>query len=222
MKKAEKTSKSAESAQQNLPGDASPAVTRQDSPAELLSAGPAHAERVASLTASTTTATTSDASASISSASAAPVSDDAHQRSLERTHELVSLHALRVRESGNDTLRVVIEPGGGTRLALELRWSNDGIQAQAQLQRGDFDFLSGHWAELQQRLEPRGIHLAALGTSGQFTPDNNQFKQPHRQPSGEEPAKSAFADFAFGGSMTEAPATRRARAKTHTGFETWA
>jgi hypothetical protein len=223
MKKAEKTLKSAELAQQNLPGDTLLSAARQNSPGEHLSANsPAHAENTVSLTSAAPSGASPEASASISASSTnVPAAADARLQSLERTQDLVSLHALRLRESGNDTLRVVIEPGSGTRLSLELRWGNDGIQAQAQLHNGDFEYLSGHWAELQQRLEPRGIHLAALECSGQSMSDNKQFRQRDQQPAGEQSAKSAFADFAFGNSMAGTPAGR-GRSKTHSGFETWA
>jgi hypothetical protein len=219
MKKAEKTLKAAGLAQQNLPGETLLTAVRQNSPGEHLSA---NAENAASLASAAPSVAAPEATASISASSTnAPAAADARLQSLERTQDLVSLHALRLRESGTDTLRVVIEPVSGTRLSIDLRWGSDGIQAQAQLQNGDFQYLSGHWAELQQRLEPRGIHLGALECSGQSLSDNKQFQQRDQQPAREQTAKSAFADFAFGSSMTGTSAGR-AQSKTHSGFETWA
>jgi len=84
-------------------------------------------------------------------------------RSLERTHDLMSLHALRLRDSSADSLRVVIRPGPGMQLALDLQLRDGGgIDVQASLSRGDYDFLNAHWPELQQQLESRGVRLAPL------------------------------------------------------------
>jgi hypothetical protein len=151
------------------------------------------------------------------------VNGDARLLSLERTHDLVALHAVRLKESGSDTMRIVLEPGDGTNLSLELRRQNGGIEAQAMLHRGDFRYLSSHWAELQQRLEPRGVHLAALESSPHSAADHshsNSHRSKHQSP--DEKSGSAFSEFAFAGSMTESPASRPARRKSHQGWETWA
>ena len=131
-------------------------------------------------------------------------------------------HALRLSHSeGNESLRVVIEPGGGTRLSLELRLHNGEIEAQALLHRGDYDFLNTHWTELQQRLEPRGVHLAALECPTQPGTNQRQSQQPGQQAADEPPPRSAFAEFAFDGVMEDSPAARRSRSKTYNGWETW-
>jgi hypothetical protein len=49
----------------------------------------------------------------------------------------------------------------------------------------------------------------------------DQSQNSGRQQSKSDSAKSAFAEFAFGGSMTESPAAKRARTKTRHGWETW-
>jgi hypothetical protein len=105
---------------------------------------------------------------------------------------------------------------------LELRFGSGGIEAQAQLQRGDFQFFSSHWAELQQRLEPRGIHLGALGGSDQSGVGQERFQQSKHQPADEQPTRSAFAEFALDGPMADSPAARRSGTKTRAGWETWA
>ncbi len=203
MQKAEKMLKFAARTQQDLPGQPEAAAAAS---ATIVSAG---------LSAGPTTATTAPSSP------VAAAQPEAHLQAIERTHDLVSLHALRLRESNAENLRVVIEPGGGITLSLELRWHNDSVEAQATLNRGDFDQLSQHWAELQQRLEPRGIHLSGLENAPQLSGNSSQYHQPEHRPGPEEAAPGAFAEFAFRGSMTETPNARTSRAP-HRGWETWA
>src|SRR5262249_38132428 len=88
-------------------------------------------------------------------------------QSLERTHELMSLHAVQLKESGNDSMQVVIKPGPSLQLSLNLQMRNGNVEMRALLQHGDFDLLSRHWPELQQQLESRGVRL------GPLVPDSN-------------------------------------------------
>lgn len=220
MKKAQKAQKTADLSLQNLPSDGT--VTAGRAETRAADAPAVDSQQVASASNTAVVDNANGTQISVSAAAHTSTIDDARLSSLERTHDLVAMHALRLTPSGNDTLRVVIEPGGGTSLALELRFNNGGIQAQALLNHGDFEFLSSHWAELQQRLEPRGIHLAALASPTQSATDPRQFQQPGRQSADENPTRSAFADFAFDGSMKDSPAARRGSLKTYNGWETWA
>jgi hypothetical protein len=199
MKKAEKMPKTAALPQQNLPADGA------------LSAGQA-----------TLRNSGLEAQPSITSIANVTSMDDSRSLSLEKTHDLVALHALRVSPSGNEPLRVVIEPGGGTRLSLELRFNNGGVEAQAVLHRGDFDYLNHHWSELQQRLEPRGVHLGALECPPHSAGNHHSPRQSTRQQTDEPANRSAFAEFALDGAMDDSPAARRDRSKTYPGWETWA
>jgi hypothetical protein len=224
MKKAEKVQKTAEPLQQKLPSDgaltAGQAGISAAQPASTSSA--AEAEKLAIETNAGQVHPSAGVETQISPSVGASAAADARLASLERTHDLVATHALRLNQSGNDSLRVVIEPGGGTRLSLELRFGSGGIEAQAQLQRGDFQFFSSHWADLQQRLEPRGIHLGALGGSDQSGGGQERFQQSKQQPADEQPTRSAFAEFALDGPMADSPAARRSGTKTRAGWETWA
>jgi hypothetical protein len=144
---------------------------------------------------------------------------DARMRAVERTHDMMALHAMRLVESKSDTLSVVLKPAVGTELSLELRQRNGGVEAQATLTRGDHRFLSQHWPELQQRMELRGIKLAPLGGGDSLSAnDNSHFQQP--QTSQEEAAQqaSAFAEFAF---VRSGGASARL-AVVHDGWESWA
>ena len=219
MKKAEKMLKVAASAQQNLPekGDrtisaAGISSAKEGAPSPVMGNDPVSSGSPLNVgPASTRTEPAISSSA-----------DSARLGSLERTHDLVAAHALRLRESGAGNLRVVIQPGDGTHLAIELKHANGRIEAQATLQQGDFDHLNRHWGELQQRLESRKIQLGALQHPGQTFAENSSSSHQHKRSSKEDQAGSYATDFVFGGSMTESPANRNVRKKVNRGWETWA
>jgi hypothetical protein len=197
MKKADKTLKSADLAQQNLPGDGNISAAQNEQPKVAVESA-------------------SDARA----LAGVSLAGDARLLSLEKTHDLVATHAMRLTQSTNDSLRVVIEPGSGTRISLELRFANGAVEAQALLHRGDYNFLNNHWAELQQRLEPRGVHLGALACSTGSPGNESHGRNSSNFLAEEQPTRSAFADFALDGMKDSRPAKRAA--KTHAGWESWA
>jgi hypothetical protein len=145
---------------------------------------------------------------------------DARMRAVERTHDMMALHSMRLVESKSDSLMVVIKPAVGTELSLELKQRNGGVEAQATLTRGDHQFLSQHWPELQQRLEQRGIKLAPLGSETSFSAGDNG-NSPNHQASPEAAAQeaAAFAEFASAGIAGGATARLAA---VHDGWESWA
>jgi hypothetical protein len=149
-----------------------------------------------------------------------PAVTDLNLQTMERTHELVALHAMRLSEMNTGTMQVVIKPEAGTQLSLELRQRGNGVEAQAVLQQGDFKHLNQHWPELQQRLEQRGIKLASLtdngiagnshgGGGGRFEPKQNQ-------------SVETFAGYASTGSVAGTFTPVKPRVTTHAGWETWA
>jgi len=144
---------------------------------------------------------------------------DARLRALDRAHDMMSLHSMRLVESQGDALSVVIKPAVGTELSLELKQRAGGVEAHATLTRGDHQFLSQHWPELQQRLELRGIKLAPLSAEAGFSAaDNGGFQR--QQTAHEDAAQqaSAFAEFASLGQAGGATA----RLAVHDGWESWA
>lgn len=145
--------------------------------------------------------------------------DDLRSQALERMHDLVAVHALRLGDIGNgSSLQVVIKPGAGTQMSLELRQHGGGIEAQAALQQGNFKHLSQHWPELQQRLEQRGIRLAPLTDEGAFNRNSGSgTSKEKQQPSGEGTTGLAFAT-----PETATFTPRSARVKVPAGWETWA
>jgi len=145
---------------------------------------------------------------------------EARLRALDRAHDMMALHAMRLVESKSDALSVVIKPSVGTELSLELRQRAGGVEAHATLVRGDREFLSQHWPELQQRLEQRGIKLSSLGgTSDFFAGNAGQFRQ--QQSSQEQAALQASAFAEFAAAAPTGGATARL-AVVHDGWESWA
>ena len=143
-------------------------------------------------------------------------------RALDRTHDILALQGLRLKESNAGSLSVVIKPGAGVQLALQLKQTADGIEAQAILQQGDFKQLNQHWADLQQRLVERGIKLAPLGQDGAAMNNGSENFQRPSQQSAEQYSLSAgaFAEFASAGAATTRPVPAVAVASR--GWEGWA
>jgi len=115
----------------------------------------------------------------------------------------------------------MIKPAVGTELSLELRQHANGVEARAALVRGDHEFLSQHWSELQQRLEQRGIKLGPLGGDAfGAANDQGQFQKSHfSQEEDDAQQASAFAEFAAAGQDGGATAQLAA---IHDGWESWA
>ncbi len=111
---------------------------------------------------------------------------------------MVAAHALRLKHSTDGSLQVVIKPADGLQISLDLRRVAAGVEVRAELQQGDFNFLSRHWAELQQQLESRGIRLAPLtgdpaaGGGAPGPESGSQNAASRRQPSEIRNPKSEF------------------------------
>ncbi len=180
MQSTDKTNKIASLSGKNLPGNAAPVARENNLP---LRADPG------------TTSVSSDFSpqnGSVSVAASAGSLDDSQAATgsssltMERTHELVALHALRLTSTGTNSLQVVIKPDTGTQLSLELRQRGNGVEAEATLQQGDFTRLNQHWTQLQQHLEQRGIRLAPLGGENNFAGTGGGTFQPKQNPTPSE------------------------------------
>ncbi|MFO1486966.1 MAG: hypothetical protein U1F65_00670 [Verrucomicrobiota bacterium] len=142
-------------------------------------------------------------------------------RALDRTHDILALHGVQLKQSGTDSLHVVIKPGAGLQLSLQMKQTSDGIEAQALVQQGDFHDLNRHWTELQQRLEERGIRLAPLGQDPAATGGQQNFQQQSRQaPQQDALSAGAFAEFASAGAASSRPAP--SAPVNPRGWESWA
>jgi hypothetical protein len=234
MKKTEKTPKVAGPAEQDLPGKATgneELPMGQKTSAQVLLHASEKAESPSTVDSSAaariSTPVESTAPTLTSTAVAPTTGVDTRLRAMERTHDIVALHAMRLSESGSDSLHVVVKPGAGIQLSLELRQNEGSIEVRASLHKGDFAHLSQYWPELQQRLEARGVRVGTLTCSENFSDTSNQQEQSSKQQEQQSPNQDplhagAFAEFALAGSMSEAPATRAARATAYRGWETWA
>jgi len=224
MKKAEKTQKVAGSAEQDLPGSTSTGSEELPHGQKLSAKAAVQGEKPDStaIELPTRISTSVDSTTpTVTAAAPAPI-PGIDSRVLERTHDIVALHAMRLNDTGSDSLRVVVKPGAGIQLSLELRQSARGIEVSAELHKGDFQHLNQHWSDLQQRLEARGVRVSSLTTAENYT-GGQHFNQSKQQSSNQDPLYAgAFAEFALAGSMTEAPGARAARASAYRGWETWA
>jgi hypothetical protein len=210
MQKADNMHETAGVPEQNLPVDSAPAA--KSSRSESLDTTAATGGAVGR----------ESASPGIASEGVSATTDPSIIRSIERAHDLMSLHALRLRDSGADSLHVVIKPGSSLQLSLQVRMRGGSVEIQARLNHGDFDFLSRHWNELQQQLGTRGILLAPL-EQGEPTLGStlDECRNANIRP-GMDDARSAeaFAGLASTRSLVIPPAP--VRAKTPRGRETWA
>ncbi len=210
------------SSQQNLPGtatlDAPVSPAKSFRAASTGSALKAEAVGAASLDFS---APAHRAEAVTAPAPVAPIST----RSLDRAEDLMALHGLRLRDSGLDSMRVVIKPDPNLHLALNVQMRDSVVEITAQLQRGDHEAMSRHWPELQAQLEQRGIRLAPLAQSesnNQSSSNSNSFSQhsSRQQQSEERQTRSgAFAEFALESVLVP---KRAAKATIPRGWESWA
>ena len=225
MKNAEHAAKVAGMPEQSLPGVTLVAATVQEAfrprPAAKAAARVESSDAAApvnSVAANRPPATAETSSSNLISASS---QTELRTRALDRTHDILALHGMQLRQSNTDSLHVIIKPGAGLQLSLQMKQTSDGIEAQAILQSGNFNELNQHWAELQQRLEERGIRLAPLGQdSATANSGNENFQRQSRQPVQRDALSAgAFAEFA----SASAPArTMPAAADTSRGWEGWA
>jgi hypothetical protein len=93
------------------------------------------------------------------------------------------------------------------------------VEAQAVLHHGDYEFLNQHWAELQQRLEPRGVHLSALETSSFSSSNQGNSQQPR---DGSTDGASTIPLPAVARNLSNIHPVLTQPAKTYAGWETWA
>jgi hypothetical protein len=225
MQKAEEMNVFSASAEQNLP--APPAsVTGEELPASIthpLNSLPGQRKADPALaTDSSVSLAPSPTQTASSAAASSQWPSEMSLRSLERTHDLISLHAFRLRDSGADSMQVVIKPGPDLQLSLSLQMRDGGIDMRATLNRGDFDMLNRHWPDLQHQLESRGVRLAPLICSDQ-SPGGGQnlFQQADRQSSGGDTvASGAFGEFTPISPLK--PATTIKTMQTPRSWESWA
>lgn len=167
---------------------------------------------------------TVDAAAEASGVSASAMAD-MRSRALERTHDMVAVHAIRLGDTKAGSMHVVIKPGAGLQLSLDLQQHGEAIDARMNLERGDFNSLNQHWPELQQRLEDRGIRLAPLtgGENSVTSGGSGGFQQSSHKFASQDPDEAgAFSEFALANSILQPFAPATVFAAPGRGWETWA
>lgn len=218
MRQAEKTNKIAGQTEKVLPGNGI-SVTRSNVPSPVGSHGMQFTATVAA--SSSTSANTNTAATLPVNLAVTPSAVDLHDGILERAQNLVALNTMRLSDSGNNSMQVVIKPAAGTQISLELRQHGGTVEVQAVLQQGDFNHLNQQWSDLQQRLDQRGIRLAPLVDNGSFAgnPGNETFQQKQGQTAEPVPDLPHFEAPA----VTFAPARQpQVQTRTYPGWETWA
>src|SRR3569833_484472 len=223
MKKAEKMQKVAGPAEQDLPGNTASGSEELPKGQKVSEKAASHGEKIDStpIELPTRVSTSVEApSVTITSATATP-SANMDTRVLERTHDIVALHAMRLTDTGAESLHVVVKPGAGIQISLELRQRARGIEVSASLHKGDYAQLNQHWPDLQQRLEARGVRVSSLPPSENYTGTGQQIHQSKQQTTQQETQQAdANTENTLAGSVTEASAARAARASAYRGWET--
>ncbi|HEY1790755.1 MAG TPA: hypothetical protein VGJ73_21585 [Verrucomicrobiae bacterium] len=217
VKQAEKTNNIAGQTEKVLPGN----TTFMAQANSRLPVSP-HSEQIAATAAASSDVVENSVAAEAPtvhsvSASSAPA--------VERMQEMVTLNAVRLSDSGNNLMQVVIKPDSGTQLSLELRQHGGSVEVQAVLQQGDFHQLNQQWPELQQRLGQRGIQLAPL--AGDATAAHGgatgSFQQQHQSQTAAPVAEDYFSSTSTRQilpAIVHAPVIAPSREQR--GWETWA
>ena len=227
MKNMEQTNKVAGQAEKVLPGDVVSVARENNLPSRSVFS-PVPAQKESALAGVPAVPVVSDHSVRVSESETVAVANGTPLRNetLERTHELVAQHALRLTELKTDTLQVVLKPGAGTQLSLELRQRDGGVEAQAILQQGDYEHLKQRWPELQQQMEQRGIKLAPLTTSESSTAWSGgqgfQKNQPNQPEETESLPVETLARFVPARAMAARPEKQAAHAAASGGWQMWA
>ncbi|HEY3760529.1 MAG TPA: hypothetical protein VGN23_02165 [Verrucomicrobiae bacterium] len=219
VKHTEKANNIAGQTEKVLPGNAS--LAAQASSRLPVSV---HPEQVAATAQISSDAPEDSSAASVMTVQAAPTVSAPNAPVVERMQEMMTLNAVRLSDSGNNSMQVVIKPDSGTELSLELRQHGGSVEVQAVLQQGDFHHLNQQWQDLQHRLGLRGIQLAPLAdnATGSHAGADGSFQQRQQK------TAEAVDNFHFAAApatpivptMAQAPVIEPARAPH--GWETWA
>lgn len=108
---------------------------------------------------------------------------------LEAVHRAIETTTLGLERMQNASVSMVLNPDANTQLSLHVKWQQGHFEAQAVLERGDFNALGAHWSQLQNRLAEQGIRLAPLASTSNpnLSFSQNQFSAPRQQ---QEPAQA--------------------------------
>ncbi len=86
----------------------------------------------------------------------------------------------RMRQSGSESVSVVVKPDPSTELVLHVDMNGGSPTAQIHLERGDVHRIDAHWEELQRRLADQGIKLMRPNdVGGGFDPSRDSNRRPY-------------------------------------------
>jgi hypothetical protein len=105
--------------------------------------------------------------ASVSLEKAIPVAAGAHVENArppqaDKVFTDVTECAVSFKRVGMDSADVNLRPDQSTEINLRLSVNNGQVEVAARLERGNFDSLNTHWADLQQSLAQQGIRIGQL------------------------------------------------------------
>jgi hypothetical protein len=222
MKTGDQAKQFSDPAEQKLPTESAGTVAPALPASPARSAKPVEAPSRSELVTAPDNASVTRPDTTTSSTTSPNLSPISLARSLERTQEMLTVNALRLRNSDEESWRVVIRPGAGLELALDVRQQADGIAVRAALQQGDFDFLSRHWPDLQQQLEARGIRLSPLTSEPSASGGDASASQQRGSPAQAEEASPGSSGRGLTLEGVVAIANAGAPPVKTNGWETWA
>ncbi|MBC8001042.1 MAG: hypothetical protein H7X97_00525 [Opitutaceae bacterium] len=149
---------------------------------------------------------------------------------VERVEHMILKEASVVRQSGAESLAVVLKPDAHTELFLQINQRGGQFEAVVRFDRGDASSLGLYWPQLQESLARMDIHLHPMKESNQSnTPQNSpgsfssadqQNSSGHRTPrSASWESEPGFGDAASG---REPMRQTGQQARSRSGWESWA
>jgi hypothetical protein len=101
---------------------------------------------------------------------------------VQRLEQLITREVVSIRQTGVETLGVLLKVDSKTQLLLQLTNRNGQVRATLRCERGDFSALGPQWAQLQQSLARQNVQLAppagSLMPSGFQPPPDQSQRQP--------------------------------------------
>ena len=92
-------------------------------------------------------------------AAPAPVRSEVKPVDLEKLQSSLLKEVRFFKQTGAESMRMVIEPTPDTRLAVHLQMTDGRMVAEMRCEQGDAAFFQSHWSELQNAMAAKGVDL---------------------------------------------------------------
>lgn len=92
-------------------------------------------------------------------AAPAPVRAEVKPVDLEKLQSSLLKEVRFFKQTGAESMRMVIEPTPDTRLAVHLQMTDGRMVAEMRCEQGDAAFFQSHWSELQNAMAAKGVDL---------------------------------------------------------------